>query len=126
MPNNVTMVRPDGSTLQVSEDDAAHLRVLGYKDETPEAERGAAVEAATEQYYSTPAQKIKTAAEGAASGLTLGLADVGFRAAGLDSAERAQYNPGVRLGSEIAGGILPGFFAPESLLSYSPAGALVR
>lgn len=101
---SVTLLRPDGSELQVDETDAPKLRVLGYKDKsgTQVAEQG--VEQGQQEFYSTPLEKYRTFWEGANSGGSLGLTDMVLGDEG--SANRARYNPGTRLGGEIAGTIV--------------------
>jgi hypothetical protein len=119
----VVLVRPDGSTLNVDASDAPALRTLGYKDQTPEQSMGEAIAESTREHYTTPGQKVKTALEGGLSGLSLGLSDAGFDALGWDTAERAGYNPGIRLGSEIVGGLAP-LAMGGGLARLTPAGLL--
>lgn len=97
MPDKVTLVRPDGSELTVTNKEAERLRKLGYHDRTDEemvAKEAARVDAA---HYSSFKNKVTTAAEGAASGLTGGL----IGGTGRQEQERAKRNPGTRLVSEI-------------------------
>lgn len=125
----VNLTRPDGTVLQATESDAEQLRQYGYKDQDVGARAQANVEVATEAYYSTPGQKVKTAVEGFTSGLTLGGSDKLLELAtdagitGDEWRSRSEYNPGTRLGSELVGAIAPSFFSGGTL---TPAGALVE
>lgn len=112
----VTLVRPDGSTLDVRREDAGVLQTLGYKPQEAEAETEAAVGQGTQDYYSTPGQKVLTGLEGAASGISLGGSDLLFN--GEDTRERALYNPGMRLGGELIGS----FGAPVGILGHAAEG----
>lgn len=129
MGDLVNLQRPDGTVLQVTEEDAAQLRAYGYKDQDTDARDIANVEAAREDYYSSTSQKIKTGIEGLASGMTLGLSDKLLEAtteAGITGEEwrsRSEYNPGTRLGSELVGAIAPSFLSGGAL---TPAGALTK
>lgn len=120
-----TLIRPDGSEIQATPEEADKLRVLGYKDQTPEQLAGSAIAESTERYYTSPDQKIATGLEGLAGGATLGLSDLALDAAGAETSERGQYNPGIRLGTELIGGLLP--MAPGILgaaAKFTPAGLL--
>lgn len=83
---------------------------------------------AQERYWSSPGQKVRTAIEGAGSGITLGLTDKALEAwKGEDGdwKKRAEYNPGTRFGAEIGGAILGAIpTGGESLLT--PVGMLTR
>lgn len=105
MGNQVNMVRPDGSLVQVDADLAGRLGVLGYKEEGQDERDARNVEEGRSNYYSTTGQKVMTFGEGAASALTLGGSDYLF---GDDDTEaRAKYNPGTRMGGEILGALVP-------------------
>lgn len=123
MGNKVTVNRPDGTQINVTPEEAKALGALGYKEQTPEQLTGQAAAESTEAFYSTPGQVVKTGAEGFLGGATLGLSDLAFDAAGFDTAERAGYNPGVRLGAEIVGGLAP-LIPGAGALKLSPAGLL--
>lgn len=129
MGDLVNVVRPDGTILQATEEDAAQLRQYGYKDQDPVARAAENVAQAEEAYYTTPSQKVKTAIEGLGSGMTLGISDKLLEAttdAGITGDEwrsRSEYNPGIRLGSELVGAIAPSFLSGGTL---TPAGALVE
>lgn len=121
-----TIVRPDGSSFEVDDSvDSEKLQTLGYREETPGAEAERSMLAGQEEYYTTPGQQVKTALEGGMSGLSIGLSDFVFDSE--DTKERAKYNPGVRLGGELVGGLLP--MAPGAVgkaLKYAPSGLLTR
>lgn len=117
---NVTLVRPDGTLINVDENEAGKLRTLGYKDETLEQQAGRMEAQGTQEFYQSPGQKLKTGAEGLLGGATLGLSDLAFDKMGFDTAERAGYNPGIRMGTELLGGLAGlaplGEFTPVGLL----------
>lgn len=101
----VNLRRPNGSVIGVSRDEAQHLLQLeGYSVEGESAGRARRGEEATREYFTSTGERILTGVEGAARGLSLGLTS------GLEterSAQRAQYNPRIALGSEIAGAVAP-------------------
>lgn len=101
---NTTLIRPDGSKLTVPDSDAAPLVSLGYKPETSRGELESGIQQGEENYYTQPMQKVGTAVEGGLSGLTFGASNEVFDSE--ESRARAQYNPGIRLGSELLGGLL--------------------
>ena len=127
MPKETTLVRPDGSLVTVDSDKAQHLVALGYKPETDDQAFARNAAAGQEAYYSTGAQQLKTGLEGVASGLSLGVTDIALEAMGADTAERAKHNPGIRMGAEIVGGLLP--IAPGGigrLVAHTPAGLVSK
>jgi hypothetical protein len=104
-PAKITLVRPDGSTIDASPEQADRLSILGYKPQTPiQNEQRLASEAASD-YYTSTGEQLKTGLEGVASGASLGLTDYAF--GDDDTKARAQYNPGWRLGGETLGALLP-------------------
>jgi hypothetical protein len=112
---NVTLVRPDGSTVIVPAAEAERLRTLNLREETPREEMERGISRGIEKHYTTPLQKVQTIGSGLASGITFGLTDLG---ANDEDRERARYNPGYRIGSELLGGLVsmhPGL--PGGLLS---------
>lgn len=121
---NKTLIRHDGSTVTVPEADADKLLTLGYREQTPTQEMEAGIAQGIENYYTTPGQQVKTALEGGLSGLSLGLTDLAFGSE--ESSERARYNPGLRLGSELVGGLLPLAPGLGALTKFTPMGALTR
>lgn len=107
MGRNLT--RPDGTIVNVDTDEAADsLKKLGYKDTSTQ--ELADIEAAKidKEYYTSLGQKVLTGIEGFSSGLSLGAFDL---LAGDDeeTRARAQFNPGVRIGTELVGAIVPAF-----------------
>src|SRR5690348_7343023 len=98
------LVSPTGRVVYAEDKDAGLYKSLGYRSQTTEEQASAGIARATEEYYTRPTAKIQTALEGAVSGATLGISDM---IAGPDSetAKRAMYNPGTRMGAEIVGGI---------------------
>ncbi len=125
-PDKVLLNRPDGSQTSVPAEEVDRFRTLGYKDPSAEGEYARDIAAAEEEHFTSPGQRLLTGAEGLTSGLTVGLIP-GFTD---EAGDRARYNPGTRIGSEIVGAILPTVVAPESLLgraaALTPAGALAR
>src|SRR6478609_1798221 len=117
MPNKV-VVRPDGTTLTVPADQAEGLKTLGYAEQTPEAALEASIDAGTAAHYQTPLNKFLTFSEGGDSGVSLGLTDLLF--GNEASRERARYNPGERIGGEIAGNVAATLIPGSGLLKYTP------
>jgi len=121
---NKTLIRSDGSTVTVPEAEAGKLLTLGYKEQTPVQEMEAGISRGIENFYTTPDQQVTTAIEGLYSGATVGLSDL---LGSDDSIERARYNPGTRLATEVIGSLAP--LAPGGLgkaLDFTPAGLLER
>lgn len=120
---NKTLIRPDGSELLVSDAEASKLLTLGYREKSHSQILEDAINVGTEEHYTTPGQKLLTGLEGGLSGLTLGASDLLIN--GEDTQERAKYNPGTRLATELIGGLAP--VAPGlSILKNTPAGLLSR
>lgn len=101
----------------------------------PDEARDTREEAWREEYYGS--QNVKAGLEGFASGLTLGASDVALDALGADTANRAAYNPNVRLGTELTGmlaaavatggtGAGAGASRLGMLLAKTPAGAVTK
>lgn len=130
MPDKlVTVVRPDGTRIQSTPEDARILEATneGYHVETSEELGGRLGGAEEERYYSTPGQLALTALEGAGSGATLGLIEPLIL--DEDTQARAKHNPGTRLAFEIAGAVAPSLLAPgagsaAAAARLTPAGAL--
>lgn len=97
-------ISPTGRVVAVEPGDEQLYRSLGYAPESLQEQGDRVAEAARREYYTRPLQKVQAGYEGLISGATLGITDM---IAGSDSemAERARYNPGIRLGTEIVGGI---------------------
>lgn len=98
------LVRPNGSIVSVDEESIDSLKKLGYREETTEEGGTRAAAAQDKSFYTSAGQKVITAAEGLGSGLTVGLLDL---ALGDESKNRARYNPGTRIASEVVGAIAP-------------------
>lgn len=133
----VTLVRPDGSTFEADRDDAEHYRALGYSPESTEDTHSRNIEAAREEHFTTTGQKVITGLEGFANGLSVGGYTTLFGGS-EDEQDRARYNPGTRLGSEIVGAVLPALITDggtaeasagsigRSVLRSTPSGLLAR
>lgn len=133
-----TLVRPDGTLIDTTDEQAQRLSLLGYREQTPE-ERAAANQAQSqEDFYTQPGQVAKAAGEGILSGASLGGTDYLI---GLDPEQkkglqgRAAYNPGVRMGTSLLGAVAPlllsgGTAAPElgvaEAVSLAPSSLLSR
>lgn len=104
MPDKVNVVRPDGSVFSTSKEEADKLKVFGYKTETEAEQTDRLVQKQNEENRTSFTEKVKTAGEGALSGLTFGASEYLY---GDEAQERAKYNPGVRVVSEIVGAIAP-------------------
>jgi hypothetical protein len=126
--SKILLTRPDGSQINVPYSDVDQYRALGYSEPSAESTYSGAIEAAKEEHYTSFGQKLKTGAEGLAAGLTFGLTTV--LGADDEERERARYNPGTRLGSELVGGLAPALINPASLLgrglAATPAGLAAR
>lgn len=129
MGNKVTLVRQDGTTLDATPEQAEKLKLLGYKEETPEEMTSRARAEAEEDYYTSTDQRLATGFEGVVRGVTLGGSDYLF--GDESTSKRAQYNPGIATASEIAGAVgaefVPGLnvIAPAALAGRG-ARALVK
>ncbi len=117
------LIRPDGSLVRVADESQAQkLLTLGYREESATQELDRTLEEGQREYYTSTGEQFKTAVEGGLSGLTLGASDLLM---GDRSGERARYNPGLRVGSELVGGLLPLGGGPLKLLrEATPAGKL--
>lgn len=103
--SKVNLVRPDGTMLQATPEQAGRLKLLGYQEENPDERFDRNVEEGRSNYYSTAGQKVITGLEGVGSSLTLGGTDYLF--GDEDTQARAQYNPGTRMAGEILGALVP-------------------
>lgn len=103
--NKVVVVRPDGTRLEASPDQAKKLAALGYKEETPEEKSTLLREEAKSDFYTSTEQQIYTGLEGVARGATLGISD--YAIGDERTMERARHNPGIATATEIAGAIAP-------------------
>lgn len=101
----VNLVRPDGSVLQATQEQAGRLRLLGYQEENPDDRFDRNVEEGKSNYYSTTGQKVLAGAEGFGSSLTLGASD--YLWGDDDTENRAKYNPGSRMAGEALGALVP-------------------
>lgn len=107
---------PAGSSHYYKGDNFASAVGLGYNlaQDTAHQIVASQNEADRAAEYSGVGSTIRTGVEGAARGLSLGLSDVALEGTGLSSAEglrgRREEHPGVALGSEIGGAVLPAFF----------------
>ena len=104
-PAKITLVRPDGRLLEATPEQADRLAILGYRPQTTEEDINRNVAQGRENYYTTGSQQFQAALEGLGSGLTLGGTDYLF--GDENTAARAAYNPGTRLGAETVGAVLP-------------------
>jgi hypothetical protein len=128
---NRTLVRSDGSKVVVPDAEAQKLLTLGsHREETAGEDLSAGIAQGYEDHYSTPGQQALTAIEGTLSGLSVGLSDIFIDGEGTQ--DRARYNPGIRLGTELLGGVLP-VMGPAGALGrvgaavrYTPAALLAR
>lgn len=123
MPPKVTLIRSDGTTISVNPEQAERLKVLGYREETPEESLVRHEEAGKEAFYSE--QAVQAGVEGLFRGASLGLTDYAF--GDEDTRNRAKYNPGIAQATEIVGAIAPEFIpglnviAPSALVGRGAA-----
>ena len=137
----INLTRPDGSIVTVDEESKDALKKLGYKETTDKEVSTDLAAKADKSYYTSPIEKLKTAGEGALSGLSLGTLDPLITSD--ESRARARYNPGTRIGSEIVGAVVPdilsggttagesaaeigGKIAAREVLGLTPAGLAAR
>lgn len=123
-----TLVRPDGSTINVDAEDVEQFQALGYKPEDTESLYSRQIEKGREEYFTSPEQKVITGIQGFMSGLTVGASD--YYGMDEDTRDRARYNPGTRLATELAGALAPAVLAPGTLAGQAarltPAGLVAR
>lgn len=129
MPEKVVVVRPDGTTLQTTPEQAKKLELLGYQVESGAAAYERDRERGREEYYSSTGQKVLAGLEAGARGVTLGASD--FIIGDDATTARAQYNPGVALVGEIVGSVAPvllsgGAGAAGAVARATPVGLLER
>lgn len=107
--NKVTVVRPDGTLLDATPDEAQRLSLLGYKPITAEQNEARLTSEARSDYYTSPGAQVSAGLEGLLAGATFGGSDYVLGATGNeeDLKARAQYNPGIRMASEMLGAIAP-------------------
>src|SRR5689334_1278486 len=105
MPDKVTLIRKDGSTLDATPEQAQRLALLGYSEQTPEQHAARLAAQAKEEYYSSLTQNAVTGIEGGLAGLTFGASD--YLLGDDDTKARAEANPGMRMGGEVLGALVP-------------------
>jgi len=105
MPDKVMLVRNDGTLLEATPEQASRLALLGYKEQTPQAEVDAAAAESRSDFYTSAGQKLYTGLEGIGAGATFGATDYLF--GDEDTKLRAQYNPGTRMATEALGALAP-------------------
>ena len=137
----INLTRPDGSIVTVDEESKDALKKLGYKETTDKEISTDLAAKADKSYYTSPIEKLKTAGEGALSGLSLGTLDPLITSD--ESRARARYNPGTRIASEIVGAAVAailsggttagesaaeigGKIAAREVLGLTPAGLAAR
>lgn len=126
MPGKIVLVRPDGSTLQASPEQAEKLKLLGYREEQFEERAGRVEEDAKEAYYSTTEQQVRAGGAALARGATLGASD--YLIGDEHTAARAKYNPGTSVAFEALGALAPlvvsgGASAPEQAVGMAARAA---
>ena len=105
MPDKVTIVRPDGTLLDATPEQASRLQLLGYREQTPEENTAQLAAESKADYYGSGDQRLAALGEGIQSGLTFGGTDYLF---GNDETKlRATYSPGTRLAGEAIGAFAP-------------------
>ncbi len=101
----VILIRNDGSRLEATPEQADRLALLGYRRETDEEHTDVLKSEAKSEFYEGADQQALAGLEGFGSGLTFGGTDYLFGTDGTK--ERAAYNPGTRMGTEILGALVP-------------------
>lgn len=124
--HHVPLYSPEGEAVSVPASEASALLQKGYSQPT-EAENKAAIE---QVKYSTPLEKVKTLAEGAVSGATLGFGTALLPSDKAAMRKRAEINPYTQMAGEAAGlvggALLTGGASAEAagLKGISAAGAM--
>ena len=123
----VPVVSPDGEAGYIDPENAAEAFKAGYRFDP------AAVQTAEEEVeYGTPTQQAIAGIEGVASGLTFGASRLAQKellgTSAADMAARARVNPGISIGGEVGGAVLPtilsfGTTAPASATALTIRGA---
>jgi hypothetical protein len=117
----VNLIRPsDGEVVTVDESKVESLARLGYRPQEVGEQLERAEGRAEKEYYSSGEQQFITGVEGALSGLTIGASDM---FADAEAGQRARYNPGTRIATEIGGAILPAIFSGGTTAGASGARA---
>lgn len=129
MPDKITLVRKDGSTLDATREQADRLALLGYAEQTPEQNAARLTAQAKDEYYNSLNQKLTTGIEGGLAGLTFGASD--YLLGDDETKARAEANPGTRMGSEVLGALLPlvmtgGTSGAASIAEMAPTALLSR
>lgn len=101
----VALIRPDGTTLQATPEQAEKLKLLGYREEQLEERSSRIAEDAKEDYYSTPDQQVRAGGAALARGATMGVSD--YLVGDEHTAARAKYNPGTSTAFEALGALAP-------------------
>lgn len=103
------VIRPDGTALDATPEEADKLELLGYKRESPEMRASRLNEVGRETFYTSTPEQFKAGGKALLRGASLGATDLLFD----EDATRAQqqYNPGLSMGLEIVGGVAPMFLS---------------
>lgn len=100
------VVNIDGRPVTVTEEQAQQLtRLSGNERETTRQAMQRAEATAEANYYGGTGQQVIAGLEGLASGATIGLSDLLLD--DEETRQRARYNPGTRLATELTGAIVP-------------------
>lgn len=117
MPPPITMRSPDGSVVEVPDDQVAVFADRGFTVEDAVTRTNRVADSAREEFYSSPSNKVRAAYAGVARGATFGASDAVARAVGAEDTLRGlrEANPitsGVaELGGSLITGKLPGVSA---------------
>lgn len=123
----VSMISPTGEAVDVPEADVGLFRRRGYSLESEGARQQRVTQKLEEEEYSGPAETAAALVSGGLSGLTLGLSDVGLRAAGADDLGKIRkYNPIASGVGEIAGAIAPALVSGGGSLGARGGGIVAR
>ena len=120
------LIDTSGAAHDVSDTDVDALIASGWSPPTTADTSRLATESAREQDYGGVAGIAKASAYGLARGVTLGLSDPVFKAAGASAADLKglrEQNPGPSLASEIVGNVAPTLFSGGA---FTPTGAISK
>lgn len=122
MPDKVTIVRPDGTLLDATPEQAQRLQLLGYREQTPEENTAAVTAQSKADYYGSGDQRLAALGEGVQAGLSFGATDYLF--GDDETKQRATYNPGTRLAGEAIGALAPLILTSGESLAASAGGSV--
>lgn len=107
---SVTLIGPEGQQVEVDEAQVQPLTDRGFRVIDADERAALTADAAREEFYSSPLQKVRAAGAAVARGMTFGASDALARTMGAeeDFAALRETNPELSLGAEALSGLLTG------------------